>query len=132
MRICPLSTSEQDDPLSHVCKNESQKCIRQISVFAQSNLNVNVVVLNLPNRRDLADQSCVNKEIDRYNRRLGKHLKVFDRVYYKVINYERKFHTKHGMHLNTMGKEYVARQLTSLISFIGKKPIKEERAIISL
>jgi hypothetical protein len=74
----------------------------------------------------------VNKEIDNYNRRLGKHLKVFDHVYYKVINYERKFHTKHDMHLNTIGKEYVARQLISFISFIEMKIIKEERVIIPL
>jgi hypothetical protein len=93
--------------VKEVCKNESQKCIKQISKFVQSNLNMNVIVLNLPKRRDLIDQSCVNKEIDSYNRRLGKHLKVFDCVHYLVINYDRKFHTSHGMHLNTEGKEYV-------------------------
>jgi hypothetical protein len=54
---------------------------------------MNVIVLNLPKRRDLVDQSCVNKEIEGYNRRLGKHLKVFDHVQYIVINYDRKFHT---------------------------------------
>jgi hypothetical protein len=74
----------------------------------------------------------VNKEIDSYNRRLGKHLKVFDRVHYKVINYDRKFHTSHGMHLNTEGKEYVARQLVSFISFNDMKLNNEERAVISL
>lgn len=36
------------------------------------------------------------------------------------------------MHLNTVGKEYFARQLVSLISFIDKKSNKEERAVISL
>jgi hypothetical protein len=100
--------------VKEVCKKESQKSIKQISEIVQSNLNTNVIVLNLPNRRDLVEHSCVNKEIDNYNRRLGKHLKVFDRVHYKVINYERKFYTRHGMHLNTIGKEYVARQLVSL------------------
>jgi hypothetical protein len=98
--------------VKEVCKNEAQKSIKQIREFVRSNLNTNVIVINLPYRRDLVEQSCVNKEIDNYNRRLGKHLKGFDHVYYKVINYERKFHTKHGMHLNTIGKEYVASQLS--------------------
>jgi hypothetical protein len=55
-----------------------------------------------------------------------------DHVYYKVFNYERKLHTKHGMHLNTIGKEYVASQLVSLISSIEKDTTKEERDIIPL
>jgi hypothetical protein len=90
---------------------------------------MNVIVLNLPKRRDLVEQSWVNREIDRYNRRLGKHLKVFDRVQYTVINCDRKFHTSHCMHLNTDSKEYVARQLVSLIDMQSKK---EELAVISL
>jgi hypothetical protein len=74
----------------------------------------------------------VNKEIDNYNRRLGKHLKGFDHVNYKVLNYERKLHTKHGLHLNTLGKEYAASQLVSLISSIEKDTSKVERDIIPL
>jgi hypothetical protein len=101
--------------VKEVCKNEAQKSIKQIREIVRSNLNTNVIVINLPYRRDLVEQSCVNKEIDNYNRRLGKHLKGFDRVYYKVINYERKFHAKHGMHLNTTGKEYVASQSLSFL-----------------
>jgi hypothetical protein len=66
--------------MKEVCKNESQKCIKQISNFVQNNLHTNVIVLNLPTRRDLVDQSCVNNEIVSYNRRLGKYLKVFDSV----------------------------------------------------
>jgi hypothetical protein len=74
----------------------------------------------------------VNKEIDNYNRRLGKHLKGLDHVYYKALNYERKFHTRHGLHLNALGKEYVASQLVSLISSIEKDTSKVERDIIPL
>jgi hypothetical protein len=35
------------------------------------NLNTNVIVLSLPKRRDLEDQSCVNTEIINFNRKLG-------------------------------------------------------------
>jgi hypothetical protein len=68
---------------------------------------MNVTFLNLTKRRDLVKQSCVNKETDSYNRKPRKHLKVFDNVHYVVINYDRKFHTSHGRHLNAEGKEYV-------------------------
>jgi hypothetical protein len=107
--------------MKEVCKNESQKCIKQISDFVQNNLHMNVIVLNLPVRRDLVDQSCVNNEIVSYNRRLGKCLKVFDSVHYLMINHDRKFHTRHSMHLNTTGKEYVARQIVSSIGTISSK-----------
>jgi hypothetical protein len=112
-----------------VCRNETHKCIKQVSKFVQSNLNMNVIFLNLPKRRDLVEQSCVNKEIDTCNRKLGKHLKVIDRVHYVVINYDRKYHTSHSMHLNVEGKEYVAKQL---VSFIIMKLNKDELAVISL
>jgi hypothetical protein len=46
-----------------------------------------------------------------------------------MINYDRKFHTSHGMHLNTEGKEYVAKRL---VSFIEAKSNKEDLAVISL
>jgi hypothetical protein len=66
------------------CKRSKQrrKPKRYISTYVQKNLNTKVIVLNLPKRRDLVDQSCVNEEINSYNRKLGKHLKVFDHVHY--------------------------------------------------
>jgi hypothetical protein len=71
----------------------------------------------------------VNNEIVSYNRRLGKYLKVFDSVHYLMINNDRKFHTRHGMHLNTNGKEYVARQIVSSIATISSK---QEVEVITL
>jgi hypothetical protein len=46
--------------MKEVCKNESQKYIKQISNFVQNNLHTNVIVLKLPMRRDLVDHSSVN------------------------------------------------------------------------
>jgi hypothetical protein len=50
------------------------------------NLNTNVIVLSLPKRRDLEDQSSVNTEIMVFNRKLGKHLKSFDNAHHIEIN----------------------------------------------
>jgi hypothetical protein len=44
-----------------VSRNESQKGLLSIQKHIQMNLNTNVFVLSLPKRRDLEDQSCVNK-----------------------------------------------------------------------
>jgi hypothetical protein len=52
-----------------VSKNESQKGLLCIQKFVQTNLNTNVFVLNLPKRWDLEDQSCMNKETMKFNRK---------------------------------------------------------------
>jgi RNase H-fold protein (predicted Holliday junction resolvase) len=53
------------------------------------NHNTNVLVLSLPKRLDLEDQSCVNKEIMNFNRKLGKHLKLFEYAHYIKVKYDR-------------------------------------------
>jgi hypothetical protein len=78
---------------------------------------------------DLEDQSCVNKEVKNFNRKLGKHLKLLECAHYIEINYDRKHHTRHGLHLNAKGKEYVAKQL---VSFIKDTSNKSEQTVLPL
>jgi hypothetical protein len=42
-----------------VSRKETPKGLKHISKYVQKNLNTNIV-LNLPKRKDLVDQSCVN------------------------------------------------------------------------
>jgi hypothetical protein len=63
-----------------VSRNETEKGLFQIRSFVRQNSHTNVLVMNLPNRLDLEATSCVNQEIKVFNRKLCKHLNVFDCV----------------------------------------------------
>ncbi|PNF27502.1 hypothetical protein B7P43_G04277 [Cryptotermes secundus] len=112
-----------------VSKNETQKGLLGIRKFIQTNLNTNVFVLSLPKRWDLEDQSCVNKEISQFNRKLSKYLKPFDHARYIEVKCDRKCHTRHGLHLNARGKEYIAKQL---VMFIKVQPNRMEQIVLPL
>jgi hypothetical protein len=47
------------------------------------------MVINVPNRFDLQVDSCVNKEVKTFNRKLGKQLKLLNNGHMKVVNYDR-------------------------------------------
>jgi hypothetical protein len=72
--------------------------------------------MDAPTRFDLPTTSRVNKEVIVYNRKLYKRMKQFEHV--NIINSElhRKYFTKHGMHMNTAGKEQTAQRLAEHIS----------------
>ena len=112
-----------------VSKNESQEGLLGIRKFIQTNLNMTVFVLNLPKRWDLEDQSCVNKEISQFNRKLSKYWKPFEHARYIEVKCDSKCHTRHGLHLNARGKEYIAKQL---VTFIKVQPNRMEQTVLPL
>jgi hypothetical protein len=57
--------------------------------------------------------SCVNNEIRSFNRKLMKSLKPFNHVSILETCSERKFFTNHGLHLNGLGKEEMAKKIVS-------------------
>jgi hypothetical protein len=62
-----------------------------------------------PHRYDLQDSSCVNKEIKVYNRKLGKMLKDMHHESIIDMNLNRNEFTRHGLHMNSSGKEKIAK-----------------------
>jgi hypothetical protein len=79
------------------------------------NAHTNVLAMNLPIRMDLEATSCVNQEIKVFNRKLCKYMKVFDCASTLEIRYERDHYTRHGLHLNTKGKDHTAELLSLLL-----------------
>jgi hypothetical protein len=61
-----------------VGKNETKKCINCIQSFVKTNNHTNVILMDVLHRYDLEQTSCVNKEVERYNRRLQKHMNFFE------------------------------------------------------
>ena len=77
--------------------------------------HTNVIVVNVPHRHDLIESSCVNAEIRKYNDKLENLCSRYDNV--KLLdanNLTRSMHTRHGLHLNSKGKDYISENLYTL------------------
>jgi lysophospholipase L1-like esterase len=96
-----------------VAKNNAKMALIHISNFVKANNHTNIIVTNLPHRFDLIQYSCVNSEIRSFNRKLMKSLKPFNHVSILEMCSERKFFTNHGLHLNGLGREVMAKKIVS-------------------
>jgi hypothetical protein len=63
-----------------VYKNETQSGLKSLYTFIKRRKNANILTLTIPHRHDLSLHSCVNKEIQTYNRKLHKIMKNIDGV----------------------------------------------------
>jgi hypothetical protein len=86
----------------------------------ESNQKVNIIVVTEPHRHNLIATSCVNDEVTNFNRKLIKRMVPYKNVKILATNLERKYFTKHGMHLNIAGKERAARGLATVVRCFRK------------
>jgi hypothetical protein len=80
--------------------------------------------MNAPHRYDLMSYSCVNNEVEKFNRKLCKRLERFGKVELIDVVSERNLFTKHGQHLNSEGKESMAKKNASIIECLLNKEVK--------
>jgi lysophospholipase L1-like esterase len=83
--------------------------------FKQKNNNTNIIFVNIPQTHDLAKYSRTNLEIQTFNTKLNKTATLFSHVTLIEIDFNRKYYTKHGLHLNNAGKEWLAKLIASQI-----------------
>ena len=113
-------------------KNETSHGLKHLQNFINHRKNTNILALTAPHRHDLQQTSCINKEIQVFNRKVRKILKVRDNVSIIDTDLHRDDFTQHGLHLNTVGKEKVAESIARTIKQLGEKrkgipiPIDEE------
>jgi len=98
-----------------VGRNETEIGLHQIRNFVENHKQTNVIVLSVPCRHDLESNSCVNDEVKVYNRKLKKHLKVFDNTCVLEVDTDRDLFTRHGLHMNSKGKEQIACKIVKTI-----------------
>jgi hypothetical protein len=98
-----------------VYKNNSKLALSLIGKFCEEVTNTNLILLDIPHRYDLEEISCVNKEIQIFNRKLRKVTKLCKHVTVLETSTNREGFTRHGMHLNRFGKRQLARQIMSEI-----------------
>ena len=98
-----------------VYSNESAVFLRNLESYLISHNYENIIVTTIPTRYDLPRWSIVNEEIRKTNQRIRKLNNFFHNL--KVIDIEnigRRLHTSHGLHMNTLGKDYLANRIISL------------------
>jgi len=59
--------------------------------------------------------SGVNSEVIRFNKQMRKRMIQFNNVKILETDLDRKYFTKHGLHLNSSGKEYIAIRLATVV-----------------
>jgi hypothetical protein len=78
-------------------------------------------MVNIPLRYGLAVNSQINLEIQDFNTNLSKRAKLFRHVDFMEMNFNRKYFTRHhGLHLNNMGEEGLAKAIALHINRIIK------------
>ena len=71
--------------------------------------------MDTPHKFDLKTSSCVNKEVNAFNKKLNKIIKPYDHTRNLNLKLERQHFTEHGLHMNGNGKKRIAELLTSRI-----------------
>jgi hypothetical protein len=67
----------------------------------------------------------VNSEVKSFNRKLVKLMKPFKHVKVVKVDPKREFFTKHGLHMNTVGKENTASEIANVVTTTSQKQIEE-------
>jgi hypothetical protein len=109
-----------------IARNNSLVGLKHILVFLISTNHTNVILLTAPHRHDLITNSCVNKEVEVFNKKLHKKVERFEKVEIIDVVNERNFYTRHGQHLNLAGKDSMSKKITTMIEHVfnsGKEPI---------
>jgi hypothetical protein len=107
-----------------VSKNNSQDGLKHITNFVKVNNHTNIILMSAPQRHDLSERSCVNSEVNAFNRKLVKLMKPYKHVIVVKVDLDRKFFTRQGLHMNSLGKEKVALKIVNVVTKIFMK--KEE------
>jgi hypothetical protein len=103
-------------------QDNSREAMKHLGNFATNNQMINTVVMTAPPRYDLLPSSCINNEVIRFNRQLKKIMAPFNNVKILETNLKREYFTKHGLHLNSAGKECIALRLAMMVkSCLNKK-----------
>jgi hypothetical protein len=90
-----------------ISRNEAKKGLHSLRDFTQRTINTNLILLGAPHRYDLSPQLCVNTEVKLYNKRLQSLVSVSNHVRVLSTPTERRYYTRHGLHLNKKGGDWL-------------------------
>jgi hypothetical protein len=97
-----------------ISNNNTQNGLRYLINFVKETKHTNIILISVPHRHDLVYWSCVNKEVETFNRKLIKLIKPLEHVMMAKPESNRNYFTSHGMHLNNKGKEQVVIEVSKV------------------
>jgi len=84
-------------------RNNSTVGMKHLLEFVTNVNHTNVILMSAPHRYDFMNNSCVNNEVEKFNRKLHKRLERLGKVEMTDVVSARNLYTKHGQHLNSRG-----------------------------
>ena len=106
---------------NNISKNNMREATSNVSDLVKGSIDTNIVLINAPHRHDLIPESCVNKEVWNYNRLMRKVAKLNTNVQFLEVDLDRSHFTRHGMHMDSKGKDILSQQLAKQIDQIFNK-----------
>jgi len=109
--------------------NNSLIGLKHIREFLINNNHTNVILMTAPHRHDLTTDSCINKEVEEFNKKLHKKVERLEKVEIIDAINERNFYTRHGQHMNLTGKDNISKKIAATIEHLidsEKEPISGE------
>jgi len=79
-----------------LARNNSTVGMKHLLEFVTNANHTNVILMSAPHRYDLMSNSCVNNEVEKFNRKLRKSVERFGKVEMIDAVSERNMCTKHG------------------------------------
>jgi hypothetical protein len=104
--------------------------ITPVIVFSQKYLNTNIIVLEIPHRHNLHHKDMTNMRIQALNTKLKSILSRYKHVTILDMDMTRKYFTRHGLHLNNLGKDLLARKIAFQIDNINKRTCRNEDDLV--
>lgn len=122
-----------DDTLVLVCgtndlaRNEANEVLRGIRETVHQFSHIKTVIVDIPQRCDLAEWSCVNKETQKTNDSLKQLCEQLPHVVLvEASRAERHLHTSQGLHFNNKGKTWLADLIAQAINTIHEPKQRTE------
>lgn len=107
--------------MNDISRNETSIGLKHLKHFINYRSNANIIVTAAPHSHGLQKTSCIDSEVQIFNRKLHKILKTMDNVKIFDINLNRNNFTQHGLHLNIFGKERMAETIVKNIKQLMDK-----------
>jgi hypothetical protein len=96
--------------------DKDETIIDHIMDFIKADNHTNIVLTNVLIWYDLSYNSQVNKGIRSFNKKLMEITKEHRQVALIEIDVDRKYHTRHGLHFNKLGKFLLTNNLNDILN----------------
>jgi hypothetical protein len=78
--------------------------------------HMNIIAVSVRHQYDISDWSCVNREVNTFNRKLVKLMKPLKHVTLVKVDFKRKFFTEQRLHMNDIGKEKIELKIAYVVT----------------